>query len=202
VTARTGFWDRLVAGSKGLGAAAGVLAASLAAFALVPGEASSGPRFGELAPGQPVRVLAPSIGLDARVIPLQLTADAVLRPPDDPAEVGWWAGSAPPGSGAGQTVLTGHTLHTGGGSMDRLSELRPGRHVDVVTRDGPMRYEVDDVRTLSRAEVADRAQTLFGQDLGAGRLVLVSCTDWDGQAFRSNVVVVARPLGRPLGRVS
>jgi hypothetical protein len=33
-------------------------------------------------------------------------------------------------------------------------------------------------------------------------LVLVSCTDWDGQAFRSNVVVVARPLGRPLGRVA
>lgn len=202
MTARTGLWDRLVAGSMGLGMAAGLLAAGLAAFALVPGEASSGPRFGELAPGRPVRVMAPSIDLDARVIPLQLTAGAVLQPPDDPAEVGWWDGSAPPGSGAGQTVLTGHTLHTGGGSMDRLSELRQGRHVDVVTRAGRMRYEVEVVRTLSKAEVADRAQTLFGQDLGDGRLVLVSCADWEGQAFRSNVIVVARPLGRPLGRAA
>jgi LPXTG-site transpeptidase (sortase) family protein len=202
VTPRNGFWDRLVAGSKGLGAAAGVLAASLAAFALVPGEASSGPRFGELAPGQPVRVLAPSIGLDARVIPLGLTAEAVLQPPEDPAVVGWWDGSAAPGSDAGQTVLTGHTLHTGGGSMDRLAELRPGRHVDVVTRRGRMRYEVEDVRTLSKSEVADRAEALFGQDLGDGRLVLVSCADWAGQGFRSNVIVVARPLGRPLGRAA
>jgi LPXTG-site transpeptidase (sortase) family protein len=145
-------------------------------------------------------LVAPSIRLDARVVPLEMSSSGVLEPPADASEVGWWDRSAQPGSASGQTVLTGHTLHAGGGSMDRLGELRPGRHVDVVTKQGRMRYEVEEVRTLSKTDVAAQAQSLFGQDLGRGRLVLVSCADWDGQVFRSNVIVVARPLGRPLSR--
>jgi hypothetical protein len=60
-----------------------------------------------------------------------------------------------------------------------------------------MRYAVSDVRVLSQAALARSAPRLFGQGRGAGRLVLVSCTGWNGSSYDSNVVVLARPLGVP-----
>ena len=47
-------------------------------------------------------------------------------------------------------------------------------------------------------ELARHARELFGQDHGRGRLVLVTCTDWDGAAYRGNIVVFAKPLGAPV----
>jgi hypothetical protein len=46
----------------------------------------------------------------------------------------------------------------------------------------------------SRAELADNSRKLFGQDTGSGRLVLVTCTDWNGASYDNNVVVFARPV--------
>ena len=60
-----------------------------------------------------------------------------------------------------------------------------------------MRYAVSDVRVLSQAALARSAPGLFGQRHGGGRLVLVSCTGWNGSSYDSNVVVLARPLGVP-----
>ena len=40
--------------------------------------------------------------------------------------------------------------------------------------------------------MADHAERLFSQDV-PGRLVLVTCEDWDGERYLSNVVVVAEP---------
>jgi LPXTG-site transpeptidase (sortase) family protein len=138
-----------------------------------------------------------AIRVDARVVPVQVSSDAVLDPPRDYREVGWWDRSAEPGADSGQTVITGHTVHTGGGSMDHVGRLHHGQLVDVVTRSGTMRYAVSDVRVLSQAALARSAPRLFGQGHGAGRLVLVSCTDWNGSSYDSNVVVLARPLGVP-----
>ena len=84
--------------------------------------------------------------------------------------------------------------------MDRLREVRKGAAVDVVSEAGTMRYRVQRVKVLSRDELAAQATSLFGQDRGSGRLVLVSCTDWDGTAYESNVVVTASPLGEPVTR--
>ncbi|QWZ10591.1 class F sortase [Nocardioides panacis] len=130
-------------------------------------------------------------------MPVQVSSDAVLDPPRDYRQVGWWDRSAEPGADSGQTVITGHTVHTGGGSMDHVGRLHAGQKVDVVTRAGTMRYAVSDVRVLSQAALARSAPRLFGQGRGAGRLVLVSCTDWNGGSYDSNVVVLARPLGVP-----
>jgi hypothetical protein len=49
------------------------------------------------------------------------------------------------------------------------------------------------VEVLGKGELARRAQRLFDQD-GPARLVLLTCEDWDGTAYRSNVVVLAEPL--------
>ena len=41
--------------------------------------------------------------------------------------------------------------------------------------------------------VARQAERLFSQEV-PGRLVLITCEDWDGTAYRSNVVVTAHPV--------
>ena len=48
------------------------------------------------------------------------------------------------------------------------------------------------MRVLAKGELAREAERVFAQD-GPPRLVLLTCEDWDGAAYRSNVVVVARP---------
>jgi len=59
---------------------------------------------------------------------------------------------------------------------------------------GRIRYVVSSVRTFSKGSLAAQAQRLFSQE-ARGRLVLVTCEDWDGEKYLSNVVVVATPAG-------
>lgn len=177
--------------------AAGILAVVVGLF-LRGGEEPAAARFTELAPSTPQRLQVATLGIDAPVVPIQVDQDAVLDPPRNAEDVGWWDASAEPGGDGGQTVITGHTVHTGGGALDRLREVTRGDRVDVVTEEGRMRYRVQQVRVLGKDEVAQDAVDLFGQDGGSGRLVLVSCTDWDGAVYESNVVVTAVPLGQPV----
>jgi len=174
-----------------------VVAGVLTIWFLMPGRAPAGPAYGEMSAGAPQRLKIKAIGVDARVVPVSVGSDAVLDPPANYREVGWWDASARPGAGRGQTVVTGHSVHTGGGSMDRIGRLRPGQKVDVVTRKGTMRYRVRRVAVLSHSALAKASVRLFGQRGGSGRLVLVSCTDWNGSSYASNVVVLASPLGMP-----
>src|SRR5689334_2590694 len=85
------------------------------------------------APAAPVRLVVPALKVRAPVLPIEVSPQAVLDPPRNPRDVGWWKRSARPGAQHGQTVLTGHTVHTGGGVMDQLGRLRPGQKVKVVT---------------------------------------------------------------------
>lgn len=144
------------------------------------------------APAQPVRLKIPSQGVTAPVLAIGMSPGRVLQPPADEQEVGWWDASARAGAARGQTVITGHTVHTGGGALNRIPTLEKRDRVLVVTRKGTVRYRVTGVQVISRVELAERAEALFGQDHGRGRLVLVSCTDWDGTVFENNVVVLAR----------
>ena len=60
------------------------------------------------------------------------------------------------------------------------------------SRGGSTRWVVESVEVLGKGEIARRAEQLFTQE-GPARLVLLTCEDWDGSAYLSNVVVVARP---------
>lgn len=142
--------------------------------------------------GRPEHVEVPSLGLHARVLPIDLVA-GVLTPPDDPATVGWWRGGAPAGSASGTVVLTGHTVHDGGGAMDDLEQLQPAERVNLTVRGTAVAYRVTRTEVLTRQALADRAQALFDQH-GPARLVLVTCEDWNGHEYESNVVVTARPI--------
>jgi LPXTG-site transpeptidase (sortase) family protein len=140
------------------------------------------------------RLHAPEVGIDAPLVPIQLKDTGVLDPPQSVSTVGWWDASAEAGARKGQTVLTGHTVNTGGGVMDDLEELEPGDAVHVTDPDGRVDYEVTEVVTWSKAELAENAVEAFGQDRHHGRLVLVTCEDWEGDVYQSNVVVFADPV--------
>jgi hypothetical protein len=67
--------------------------------------------------------------------------------------------------------------------------------VTVTTDRGPVRYTVARVRVFGKARIARSAARLFRQS-GPARLVLLTCADWDGSRFLSNVVVLATPASR------
>jgi LPXTG-site transpeptidase (sortase) family protein len=153
--------------------------------------------YRSLDPADPVLLVVPSVDIEAPVVPIRLTEDLVLDPPREVREVGWWDRSAQPGSETGSTVIAGHSVHTGGGALDPLRGVTRGAVVDVRTAEGTMRYLVKRKVVYDKDELAVNAVSVFGQEGGQGRLVLVSCTDWDGTAYESNVVVYAVALGEP-----
>ncbi len=144
------------------------------------------------------RLYVPAIGIDAPIVPIPLKPGGVLDPPSAVSDVGWWDDSAQPGDEAGQTVLTGHTVHTGGGVMDDLDELTEGERVRVTDSSGYVDYEITEVVTWSKGELFDQAVDAFGQDRHHGRLVLVTCEDWVGPGtYASNVLAFATPVTPP-----
>jgi LPXTG-site transpeptidase (sortase) family protein len=145
------------------------------------------------APGvRPEVLVVPALEVSATVTSIR-TQDGALTPPSDPRQVGWWSGGARPGAAAGAAVVTGHTVHTGGGAFDDLDTLAPGDRVLVRSASDDLVYRVASAEVLSRDELARRSADLFGRT-GTPRLVLITCEDWDGTAYRSNVVVTAEPV--------
>jgi len=160
---------------------------------------SVGPTLGSV--GTPVRVVVPSLDIDAEVVPIELGRDRVLLPPDDGSKVGWWKRSAQPGAKTGQSLLTGHSLRQGDGAMDNLGDAKPGATVQIygATKNRDKKsgkvasYRVQKVFVYSRKQVADHSEDLFDQDFHPRRLVLVTCTDWDGKVYQSNIILLAQP---------
>ena len=144
-------------------------------------------------PGAPERVRIPALKVDVPVVPIK-TVGNTLTPPSDPQELGWWAGGAAPGAKTGSALITGHTVHTGGGALDNLADLHPGDTVWVDVRDSRhvLRYQVVTVRTYAKGDLAKRAKRVFDQTV-PGRLVLITCADWNGVEYESNTVVTAKP---------
>lgn len=145
----------------------------------------------ETEPGAPERLEVPTLGIDAPVIPIGAPG-GVLTPPSDPQTLGWWADGARPGARSGSALVTGHTVSTGGGAMDDLEQLERGDRVWMRTDRGRIGYDVRTVVVLGKGVLAERAQQLFDQDV-RGRLVLITCEDWNGVEYLSNVVVTATP---------
>ncbi len=144
------------------------------------------------AAGVPVGLVIPGLGVDVPVFEIS-AADGVLTPPDDPQTLGWWSGGAMPGAARGGALITGHTIHDGGGAFDDLETLSAGDDVRVRTADGVLRYAVRSVTIYGKASLAEHAAEVFSQSV-PGRLVLVTCEDWDGSIYLSNAVVLAEPV--------
>jgi hypothetical protein len=48
---------------------------------------------------------------------------------------------------------------------------------------------------LSKEEFTRNAEQIFDQT-GPGRLVLITCGDFDGTVWRSNIVIIAAPVSQ------
>ncbi len=142
-------------------------------------------------PGVPRRVVIERLRMDAPVVPISTTGDALI-PPSDPQQLGWWSAGAQTGARRGSALVTGHTVHDGGGAMDNLERVHTGDRVTVYTGRGIIPYDVRSVEVFGKGSVARHAKRLFSQEV-RGRLVLITCEDWDGTRYLSNVVVVATP---------
>lgn len=147
------------------------------------------------AAGVPDRVRVPSMGIDAPITGIDVRG-GILTPPSDPQTLGWWQEGARPGALQGSALVTGHTLHAGGGALDDLEKARLGAPVEIRTRHGLIRYRVTKVDIYRKANLAREAQRVFSQT-GPGRLVLITCEDWDGEKYLSNVVVYAEAVTPP-----
>jgi LPXTG-site transpeptidase (sortase) family protein len=149
---------------------------------------------GSFTSGAPRMLRIPRIGVDAPVVPIRSNEERILKPPSDRNVVGWWSDGAAPGEPRGSAVLTGHSVRNeGGGVFDDMGDLSRGDAIQVESSDATLTYRVQSINVLSKEEVARNAEEIFAQT-GAGRLVLITCDDWDGKAWRSNIVTIAAPV--------
>ena len=140
----------------------------------------------------PDSLAVPSLGIRARVVPITSTG-TTLEPPEDPRLLGWWTAGAAPGSGRGHALVTGHTVHTGGGVLDDLDRAEPGARITLGTSGPDLHYVVESVAYYTVEELATAAPRLF-RTTGPDRLALVTCENWDGEEYEGNFVVLARPV--------
>ena len=125
-----------------------------------------------------------------------VSRDGVLEVPEDPADVGWWAGGARPGDRSGTLVIDGHvdSATLGVGALGRLSDLRAGDRIMIGTSTGvTLAYRVTALRVLEKAP--GLPASLFDRT-GPARLVLISCGgpfDEAAKSYLDNIAVVALP---------
>jgi sortase (surface protein transpeptidase) len=84
----------------------------------------------------PIRVVIPAIGVNARVVPLGLNRDHTMQVPRNRADAGWFRPGPEPGE-AGPAVIAGHLATVmGPGVFAHLSKLRRGSLIEVRLRGG------------------------------------------------------------------
>jgi hypothetical protein len=146
----------------------------------------------------PTRLRVPALRVDPRVVPVAVDSDGALELPDDPAVLGWWAGGADPGAGAGTVVLAGHidTKEAGPGVMARVVDVPVGAGLELSDAHGArVAYTVVAVRTYGKD---DLPASIFARS-GRERLVLVTCGgpfDSRTHHYSDNIVVYAVPTPR------
>jgi Sortase domain len=142
----------------------------------------------------PTRLTIPAINVQASVSPVE-TVHGTLAVPDNPADVGWWAGGARPGASSGSVVLDGHVDSPAGpGALFRLIDLRPGDGIFVtaVARQ-VLRYTVIGRRAFTKA--GPLPSSLFAVT-GTPRLVLITCGgrfDRSTRSYQDNIALFAVP---------
>ncbi len=145
----------------------------------------------------PEQVILPG-GSHAAVEPAR-TVDGDLKVPENVQHVGWWDGSAYVGDPFGTTVIAGHvdSATEGIGYFNRLRQVKVGEVVTVRAGEHHLSYRISSVQTVAKHALASDSRA-FDQT-GDHRLVLITCTGnyhADRGGYDSNLVVMARPIGR------
>ena len=142
----------------------------------------------------PQMLRIPRIGVDAHIVPIKSNEEGILEPPPDPRVAGWWSDGATPGEAQGSAVLVGHSVrYKRGGVFDDIGYLSRGDAIELEGSHSALTYRVQSIDVLSKDDFARNAEQIFDQT-GTGRLVVITCGDFDGTVWRSNVVIIAAPV--------
>jgi hypothetical protein len=143
--------------------------------------------------GVPTELSIAALHVTAGVRPVGVGPDRSLDIPADPAQLGWWIGSAMPGAPRGTVLVAGHvdTARDGPGALFKLETLPMGALIRMGTGDHTVTYRAVARRSYSKQHLPAE---LFGTGTPA-ELALVTCggTFRDG-TYSHNVVVYAEPV--------
>ncbi len=140
----------------------------------------------------PVRLIIPSIGMDAPVEGVGINEKGEMDVPDGSTDtVGWYKGGPQPGA-IGSTVFAAHVY----AAFSDLRYVKPGSDIYVLTKDGSkLHFVVDDSRVYKLGELSPKI--LFGRH-DAQRLNLITCAGSptaDGSTYDHRLVVYTRFVG-------
>ena len=124
--------------------------------------------------GLPVRVIMPSLGIDAAVEQVGVDADGNMATPEDPWNTGWYAPGSRPGQ-VGNSAIAGHVDYHGIGPVVfwDLNKLTVGAEVLVVTDAGQtLRFTVRGSEYYAPENAP--LQEIFGQT-NSVNLNLITC---------------------------
>ncbi len=149
---------------------------------------------------EPVRIEAPSIGLDAVVYTMtaaDINDDGNVSPRYfDAVAYDGDVGSAPGTDSDNTTYLYGHTSYKEA-VFNRIKDLKPGDEVLVTTCNGVLHYLVEDHYTVSKPQLTSNARFKTAQP---GRMNLVACYRANGDELRTtDNIVVQLQLNQVLG---
>jgi LPXTG-site transpeptidase (sortase) family protein len=101
---------------------------------------------------RPVRIVIPSIGLSAPVVPLGLNPDRTLQVPKHFGDTGWFRGGPEPGE-PGAAVIVGHVASRSGPAVFyRLREVRVGELITIRLQGGSnVRYVVNSMLRVRKS---------------------------------------------------
>lgn len=152
-------------------------------------------------PRIPTRIVIPSLGVDAGVVPVRWEmqrVDGVERPvwTIPPAhQAGWHEGSAPLGQ-PGNTVINGHNWPQQAVFRD-LYRIEPGDVVTLYAGSLAFGYQVAEVLLLPEANqpLAVRQENArYIAPTADERVTLVTCHPYGSLAYR--LIVIARPVSK------
>jgi hypothetical protein len=159
----------------------------------------SPPPTGVRSGGEPLRVVVPSVGVDAPIKPIAFQNHEINPPTVD--DVYWINAYGWPGVDADNTVyLLGHSWDQGDAVFNALfdrksqtSRVERGAEIDVVTDQGTVRYAVDRTARYPRDSLADTGEVWAKTP---GRLLLITCFQQNnGLDAKDNFVVYATVIG-------
>jgi sortase A len=165
-------------------------------FELRPGEIARMKEAVLAAPkrvGVPVRIVIPSISVDAAIEKVALTDDGAMDTPKLPLDAGWYELGPRPGE-TGSAAIAGHVDWYDGetGVFADLHKLKSGDTIIVRDEEGADVSFV--VRESRKYDAAADAKDIFGSNDGNAHLSIITCTgSWDTRAgqYTKRLVVFA-----------
>lgn len=135
-------------------------------------------------------------GSRIRIVPIGVSSEGVLEPPNDISTVGWWVSGPRPGA-PGRAVITGHIDSPAGlGAFAALDRLHDGDPVVLTGADGVShRYRVTDRQQIQKSSL-DPA--LITRTVNRSDLLLVTCIgnfDSSTLSYESNLLITAVQVG-------